>query len=61
MMRFVTREADGTTCCTLDRHTLGVFPREFWLESLGSAGFQVRGVEDSFRRIVFAGRAAAVS
>ncbi len=52
---FMLRDADGTVTVEHDRHVLGLFDREVWLELLRDAGFTPRAFDDSFGRVVFVG------
>ena len=37
---YLLREADGRVSCFHDRHTLGLFPTQTWLDLIAAAGFQ---------------------
>jgi SAM-dependent methyltransferase len=39
---YLLREADGSVRCLHDRHTLGLFSQEEWLEALREEGFQAQ-------------------
>ncbi|MFN8108674.1 MAG: class I SAM-dependent methyltransferase [Thermoleophilia bacterium] len=41
---FVVREAGGAVRVVLDRHVLGLFPRDEWMRALGDAGFDARSL-----------------
>lgn len=53
---FLLREADGSVRVELDRHRIGIFPRETWRQLIRAAGFDVRGRTDPWGRDVFIGR-----
>jgi SAM-dependent methyltransferase len=55
-MIYALREGDVTPRIVQDRHILGLFSRETWLELLGAVGFDARPVDDRWGRVVFVGK-----
>jgi SAM-dependent methyltransferase len=53
---FLLRETDGSVRVEQDRHSLGLFSREVWLQLLEEAGFEAKSFTDSLQRVVFTGR-----
>jgi trans-aconitate methyltransferase len=50
---FLLRHADGTVAIESDRHHLGLFARESWLEWMSQVGFRPQAVVDSYGRTLF--------
>jgi hypothetical protein len=50
------RESDGSIRVESDRHTVGCFPRDTWLELLREAGFETEVVRDEWGRDNFLAR-----
>jgi len=53
---FLLREPDGSVRAELDRHRIGVFPRDTWRRLLAEAGFEATSRTDPWQREVFVGR-----
>lgn len=53
---YMLRRPDGNVTITPDRHIIGLFPRQTWLDNLKKAGFVPVSVLDPFGRDVFIGR-----
>lgn len=47
---YLLREVDGSVQVFHDRHVLGLFPRQKWLQLLQEAGFEPEIVIDTYRR-----------
>lgn len=52
---FLMRQPDGAVHVEMDRHHMGLFPREAWLTWLTEAGFVATGRLDPWKRDVFSG------
>ena len=53
---YILREEDGTIRFETDEHTLGIFPRELWLQIIRDAGFEVEAIPDKWEREIFVGK-----
>ena len=53
---YLLREGRGPVHVIHDTHLFGIFPRETWLNTLRSNGFEPRTVTDPWGREVFVGR-----
>ncbi len=49
------REGDEAVHVRYDRHEMGLFPRQAWLDMLAEVGFAPEAVDDPFERVVFVG------
>ena len=50
---YMRRDKAGQVSVTHDRHIIGLFPRQTWLDLLARSGFAVRVVGDQFGRDLF--------
>jgi SAM-dependent methyltransferase len=53
---FLLHEQDGRTSLASDRHVMGLFPRQAWLDCLQAAGYRAQVLVDTYQRDVFIGR-----
>lgn len=52
---YLIHEPEQTTRALQDRHLIGLFPRQTWLDLLNQAGFTAHMIRDSFNRDLFVG------